>query len=614
MNKRRFQPNASISLFKRRTHWAMLFVLVGFGILFVRMAYLQVALYDRYKGLAEGNRISIEVIPPVRGRIYDRNHVLLADNRPVFMLAITPEKAPDWEGLLTQLSNLFPYKFDTETRDRFARWLKWQKTFNSYTLPFELDETEAARFAARRYRFPGIRLTTRLKRTYPYGSITAHVVGYVGRISEQDMKSLDAQRYQGTRVIGKSGIEKQYESLLMGQPGWRQVETSARGRIIRVLEEHPPVNGQDITLTLDIRLQQKAYELLRHRPGAIVALHPETGAVLAMASSPGYDANLFVDGISHADYSELLHNSAKPLINRPIAGLYPPGSTIKPFVALTALEQGVISPTYRIFDPGYFEYAGHTYRDWKRWGHGHVDVHTAIRDSCDTFFYQIGLKMGIDLIHDGLWAFGFGHKTGIDIPGERNGLIPNKTWKKAVRGRPWYNGETVIASIGQGYDLATPVQLARATAILANRGTQIVPHLRHDAPLPAAGHIEIRNRANWERVIRAMSAVMNDPRGTAYRAGRLVAPWRMAGKTGTAQVKGLQPEEEYDEDKIPVHERDHALFIGFAPIEDPQIAISVIVEHGGGGSKAAAPLAAQLARFWLTLNNTPVETTRRRHK
>lgn len=611
MSDERYQPGQEQKLFRRRILWAVAFVLLGFAILFGRMAYLQIMLYDKYKGLAEGNRISIEVIPPVRGRIYDRNHIVLADNRPVYVLSITPEKTPNWEGLLTRLSSLFPYKFDTEARDRFAQWLKWQKKFNSYALPFELDETEAARFAARSHHFPGIQLTTELKRVYPYGSITAHVVGYVGRINEKELKKLDSQRYEGTHVIGKSGIEKQYEDLLMGHPGWRQVETNARGRVIRVLEEHPPINGQDIVLTLDIHLQKKAYALLDQRPGAMVALHPETGAVLAMASSPGYDANLFVGGISRSAYAELLNNSDRPLINRPIAGIYPPGSTIKPFVALTALEHDIISPNYRIFDPGYFEYAGHTYRDWKRWGHGHVNVHTAIRDSCDTFFYQIGLKMGIDLIHDGLWVFGFGHKTGIDLPGERAGLIPNKAWKKAVRGRPWYNGETVIASIGQGYDLATPIQLARATAILANRGTQIIPHLRN-VPVEPEGHIEIHNRENWERIIRAMEAVLHAPQGTAWRAGQLIAPYRMAGKTGTAQVKGLQAEEEYDESKIPIHERDHALFIGFAPIKNPQIAISVIVEHGGSGSKAAAPLATQLAKYWLERNHVPPQHKRRK--
>lgn len=609
MSDDRYQPSQERQLFRRRILWAAAFVLLGFAILFSRMAYLQIMLYDQYKGLAEGNRISLEAVPPVRGRIFDRNHIVLADNQPVFVLAITPEKTPSWDGLLTRLSSLFPYKFDTEARDRFANWLKWQKKFNSYVLPFELDETEAARFAARAHQFPGIQLTTQLKRVYPYGEITAHVVGYVGRINEKELKNLDPQRYEGTHVIGKSGIEKQYEDLLMGRPGWRQVETNARGRIVRVLEEQPPVNGQDITLTLDVHLQQKAYALLNARPGAIVALQPETGAVLAMASSPGYDANLFVDGISRYAYTELLNNPDRPLINRPIAGIYPPGSTIKPFVALTALEHGIITPNYRIFDPGYFKYAGHTYRDWKRWGHGHVNVHTAIRDSCDTFFYQISLKMGIDLIHDGLWAFGFGHKTGIDIPGERNGLIPNKAWKQAARGEPWYNGETVIASIGQGYDLATPIQLARATAILANRGTQVIPHLRK-APVSPAGHIEIRDRKNWERVIRAMEAVVHDPHGTAHRTARLIAPYRMAGKTGTAQVKGLRPEEAYDESKIPVHERDHALFIGFAPVKDPQIAISVIVEHGGSGSKAAAPLAAQLAKYWLIRNHIPPQPQR----
>ncbi|WP_294949766.1 penicillin-binding protein 2 [Sulfurivirga sp.] len=609
MTRSPLQDQVSRQLFKRRLWWAAGLMTVAFAVLFGRMFYLQVSLYDTYHAMAEGNRITIEVIPPERGRIYDRNHVLLADNQPVFVLEVTPEKA-DVEAGLTRLSALFPYKFDTDRRDRFAKWLRHQKPFKHYLLPFDLDETEAARFAARAWQFPGFRLTTRLKRVYPYGSLTAHTVGYVGRINEMDLKTLDPTRYQGTHVVGKSGIEKQYEDRLMGQPGWRQVETNARGRVVRVLEVHPPKKGEDITLTLDIRLQQKAYELLRSRPGAIVALEPETGAVLAMASSPGYDANLFVDGISLNDYRSLLKDPRKPLINRPIAGVYPPGSTIKPFVALTALEHGIVSRRYSIFDPGYFEYSGHTYRDWKRWGHGRVNMHKAIRESCDTYFYQVGLKMGIDMIHDGLSQFGFGHRTGIDLPGERRGLIPNKAWKRAALDRPWYNGETVIASIGQGYDLATPVQLARATAILANRGTQVVPHLLN-APVAPEGHIEIRSRRHWEAVINAMVAVLHDPHGTARKAGQMILPWHMAGKTGTAQVKGLRAEEEYDESKIPKHERDHALFIGFAPVNKPRIAVSVIVEHGGSGSKAAAPLAAQLARHWLELNHVPPERGRR---
>lgn len=598
MKRTSYQPKQERLGFKQRLLWAMFFVILGFSVLLGRMMYLQIALYDKYHSLAEGNRITLEILPPKRGRIFDRNHIVLADNRPVYVLAFIPEKTPNWEGILTQLSTLFPYKFDTNKRDAFAKWVRFQKKFNAYILPFELDETEAARFAARSYRFPGLQLKTQLKRIYPFGSITAHVVGYVGRITEADVKNLDEKRYQGTQVIGKSGIEKFYQDRLMGQPGWRQVETNAQGRVIRVLEEHPTTPGEDLTLTLDIHLQQYAYELLQHRQGTMVALQPDSGAVLAIASSPGFDANLFADGISQTAYKTLLTDPKHPLINRPIAGIYPPGSTIKPFVALTALEHGIITPRFSIFDPGYFEYGGHTYRDWKRGGHGHVNVHKAIQESCDTFFYQVGLKMGIDLIHDGLTAFGLGKKTGVDLPGEKSGLIPNKAWKRAVRGQPWYNGETVIASIGQGFNLTTPIQLARATAILANRGTKVVPHLLKQ-PVAPEGHIPIHNRKNWEVVIKGMEAVLHDPHGTAQRVGRLITPYRMAGKTGTAQVKGLRAEEEYDESSIPFNHRDHALFIGFAPVDAPQIAVSVIVEHGGSGSKGAAPLAAQLAKRWL---------------
>ncbi len=594
--------NDPTALFRRRILWAALAVLVGFGVLLGRMAYLQITLYDRYASLAEGNRISVETLPPRRGRIFDTNHVVLADNRPTFVLTVTPERTSNLHQALLDLTHLFPYKFDQKAAEQFYEYLRVRKRFKHYPLPFDLDETEAARFAARSYQWPGFELTTRLKRIYPYGSITAHVVGYVGKINEEELKHLDAKRYEETYTIGKSGIEKQYEDLLMGHPGYREVERNAQGRIVRVLKTVPPKDGQDITLTLDIALQQKAYELLHGRPGAIVALKPDDGSVLAIASTPGFDANLFVDGIDANTYRSLLKDWRRPLINRPIAGVYPPGSTIKPFVGLIALEHGIISPDFKIYDPGYFEYQGHTYRDWKRWGHGRVDLYHAIMESCDTYFYQVGLKMGIDLMHDGLLQFGLGRKTGIDLPGERSGLIPNKAWKRAVRGKPWYNGETVIASIGQGYDLATPIQLARATAILANRGTQIVPHLR-DVPVPPEGHIPIKNRKHWELVIRGMVGVLKNQRhGTARRAGRMI-PIPMAGKTGTAQVKGLRAEEEYDETKIPLKERDHALFIGFAPVDKPKIAVSVIVEHGGGGSKAAAPLAVQMVNTYLGLSS-----------
>ena len=607
MNRSHYHPKQDRQKFKQRLLWAALLVLAGFSVLLGRMAYLQIALYDKYHHLAEGNRITLEILPPKRGRIFDRNHILLADNRPVYVIAFVPEKTPHWEGLLTELSALFPYKFDTAHKNKFAHWARNQKKFKTLTLPFELDETEAARFAARSYRFPGYQLKTQLKRVYPYGDITAHVVGYMGRITRADLERLDHKRYQGTSVTGKSGIEKFYEDRLMGQPGWRQVETNAQGRVIRVLEEHPPVPGEDLVLTLDIRLQQYAYTLLQQQQGAIAALQPETGAVLALASSPGFDANLFVNGISKKNYQTLLSDPKRPLINRPIAGIYPPGSTIKPFIALIALEQGIISPHYSIFDPGYFTYAGHTYRNWKRQGHGRVDMHKAIQKSSDTFFYQIGLKMGIDLIHNGLSEFGLGRKTGIDLPGEKAGLIPNKAWKRAVKGKPWYNGETIIAAIGQGYVLSTPIQLARATAILANRGTQVIPHLLNE-PVSPEGQVHIHNRQNWERVIDSMVAVMHDTHGTARRAGKLIAPYRMAGKTGTAQVKSLQAEEEYDEENTPFHERDHALFVGFAPVNNPQIAISVIVEHGGSGGKIAAPLATRLAKYWLDHHMTTHKT------
>ena len=586
-------------LFRNRLFWAAGLVVIGFAILLARMAWLQIALYDRYRTLAEDNRIASQVIPPQRGRIYDRNHVLLADNKPVFVLEVVPEQAPRLKEQLAHIGTLFPYKFDVKRQEKFLHQLRQLKKFEAHALPFELTETEAAHFAALSYQFPGFQLSTRIKRIYPYGTITAHTVGYVGKISKKELKKLDPERYRGTFVIGKSGIEKYYESRLMGRPGLRHVEVNAFGRVVRTLHVTPAQPGQDLTLTLDMRLQIKAYQLLAGRAGAVVALDPRNGEVLAMASSPGYDANLFVDGISYKNYRALLNNPERPLINRPIAGIYPPASTIKPLVLLAALEKNIVTPQFSIFDPGYFKYENHLYRDWKRGGHGRVGWKEAIMYSCDTYFYQLGLKMGINRMHDGLLQFGLGRKTGIDLPGERAGLIPNKEWKKRVRSRPWYNGETVIAAIGQGYDLSTPLQLARATAILANRGTQIIPHLLKQ-PKEPEGHIPVHDPRNWERVTDAMEAVVHHPRGTAHRVGRHL-PFRMAGKTGTAQVISLKRDEKYDPSKLAEHQLDHSLFVGFAPVKDPQIAIAVIIEHGGSGSRAAAPVAAELAKYYLQL-------------
>jgi penicillin-binding protein 2 len=581
--------------FKNRLTIAFLFVVLCFGLLLGRMAYLQILNYQHYHAMAEGNRISAEVIPPVRGRIYDRNHVLLADNQPTYTLQFTREKGIDIDKLITTLKSIVP-DLSPNGLDKFAKKMHRTRYYNHTLSPFNLTESQAAKIAVNSYRLPGLSLTARLKRTYPFTSTAVHALGYVGRINMDELQKLDEARYRGTDSIGKAGIEQYYEDTLHGYPGLQYIETNAKGRVIRKLEAIPAKPGKDVQLTLDIKLQQYAEKLLEGKKGAIVVMNPNNGEILAYVSQPTYDPNLFVDGISQKDYQVLLNNKQKPFINRVINGQYPPGSTIKPFVALGAIEHNIISPNKKIYDPGYLEFAGHRYRDWKRWGHGLVDMDKAISESCDTYFYELGLKMGIDMIHDTLYPFGFGHPTGVDLPRESSGILPSQAWKRNTKDKPWYRGETVIAAIGQGYMLATPLQLAKATSILANHGQVVRPHLKMDPLLEQpTEQIPIKDVRNWDRVIKSMTHVLHDIHGTAHRYAKGL-PFKMAGKTGTAQVFSLK-DAEYDADNIKKSLRDHSLFIGFAPVKHPQVAISVIVENS---SVKAAPLAVDIARYYLT--------------
>ncbi|MBN2647472.1 MAG: penicillin-binding protein 2 [Thiotrichales bacterium] len=584
--------------FRNRLIVAFSFTFVLMLFLIGRMAYLQWFNYDRYHGLAEGNRISIEVLPPTRGKIYDRNHILIVDNQPFFTLSLVREDMKDIDAFEAELKSLLD-TYPQESLDKFFATFRVGRRAKSYTLPHSLSEQEAARFAVISHRHPGVTLISRLKRTYPYQGIGVHAIGYVGRINQKEIKTLDSTRYRGTDIVGKSGVEKYYESLLHGYPGIQQVETNVRGSVLRKLETTPAINGQDIHLTLDIELQKFAEELMGDRRGSIIALDPQTGEVLAYVSMPTFDPNLFVDGIDSKTYKALLEDPNKPFINRGINGQYPPGSTIKQFVALGAIEKEIISPFKKIFDPGYFEYKGNRYRDWKRWGHGLVDMHLAIAQSCDTYFYELSLDMGIDNIHDAMAPFGFGQRSGIDIPGESKGILPSQEWKRITKNEPWYRGETIISSIGQGYHLSTPVQLARATAILANRGKQITPHLlkQLDSEREQTLQIEIRKIENWERVIQGMVAVMHGKTGTARHFG-VDLPFTMAGKTGTAQVFSLN-QADYDSAKLDKSLHDHSLFVGFAPVEKPRIAVAVIAENSGSGSKTAAPIAVNVIKRYL---------------
>jgi len=580
-------------LFTQRILVVLIFVAVLLTILISRMGYLQWINFAHYHALSEGNRVSLAPITPARGLILDRNQQVLAENIPVFNLVFYRHQISDFSAIKAKIAALLP-NIPPKTLDRFIKKLRTSHKYKPQYLPYKLSEKEAAIFSVNSYQISGVQLEARLKRHYPHGKTAVHALGYVGKISQKDTKTMNESRYQGTETIGKLGVEKFYEDILHGYPGVQEIETNARGKVIRKLESSPATPGQNIQLTLDIELQKYIESLVGNTKAAIVVTEPQSGEILAYVSSPGYDPNLFIDGISHKNYNRLLNDRNHPLINRVINGQYPPGSTVKPFVGLHALEKNLITQEKRIFDPGYFIYKEHRYRDWKRTGHGWVNMDKSIVQSCDTYFYELGLKMGIDTIHEGLYPFGFGHKTDIDLTGESVGILPSKAWKKRTRGQSWFNGETIIATIGQGYFTATPIQLAKATSILANRGKIVQPHLLKGKAKSEQEQIPIVKSQNWNHIIQAMENVMHQPNGTAFSFGKDL-PFKMAGKTGTAQVFSLN-EAEYDEEAIEKNLRDHSLFIGFAPIKKPKIAISVVIENS---TQKAAPVAVKIVEYFL---------------
>nr|WP_221275871.1 penicillin-binding protein 2 [Marinobacter oulmenensis] len=596
-------------MFQRRALVTLAFVVLMLGSLLARMYQLQIVEHDTYTTLSDKNRVQVQSVPPPRGLVYDRNNQLLAENRPVFSLTIVPERVDDMPRTLEQLQQII--SISEEDLSRFQRRLEeYRRPFEEIPLSYDLNEEEIARFSVRRHQFPGVEVEAELVRYYPHSELTAHVLGYVGRINREELQRIDSVNYAGTNYIGKSGIERFYEQLLHGSVGYQHVETNARGRILRVLEREAPVPGEDIQLQLDMRLQRKAYELLEGRRGAIVAIEPSTGGILALASVPGFDANKFVTGISVDDYRELSTSIDKPLFNRALRGQYPPGSTIKPMLAVAALDSGATTRSKKIWDPGYFQLkeGGRRYRDWKRTGHGWVDLKDAVAQSCDVYFYEMSVEMGVDTMHSYLSAFGFGEDATLDVSGALSGLLPSRDWKQAYRNEPWYPGDSVNMGIGQGFFLATPLQLATATALIANRGTWVEPRLLKDIKgersvaefLPEETHqpLTLENPEDWEFVVDSMEEVMHGRRGTARRVGAN-ADYRMAGKTGTAQVFSLEQDEEYDAEEVRERLRDHALFVGFAPTDKPEIAVAVIVENGGGGSGVAAPVARELFDAWL---------------
>ncbi len=596
-------------LFQRRATVMLVLVLTMLGILVARMYQLQVVEHEIYTTLSDKNRVQVQSVAPPRGLIYDRNGVLLAENRPVFSVTLVPERVGDMDQALATLEQLI--SVSDEDMERFRRRLEERRRpFQALPLRYDLTEEEIARLAVNRHELPGVEVAAELVRYYPYGELTAHALGYVSRINRQELQRIDPVNYAGTNYIGKSGIERFYEQLLHGEVGYQHVETNARGRTLRVLERQNPVPGEDITLHMDLRMQRLAHKLLDGRRGAIVAIEPSTGGLLALASVPGFDANLFVTGIGEKAYRALSESRDKPLFNRALRGQYPPGSTLKPMLAVAGLDSGATTRDKTIWDPGYFHLSsgGRPWRDWKRGGHGWVDLKKAVAQSCDVYFYEMAVDMGVDTMHRYLSDFGFGEDATLDVSGALNGLLPSRDWKRAVHNEIWYPGDTVNLGIGQGYMLATPLQLATATSVLANRGTWAEPRLLKEVigdrslqdALPAETHqsITLKNAGAWEFVVDAMAEVMHGARGTARGAGR-GASYRMAGKTGTAQVFSLAADEEYDKEEIRERLRDHALFVGFAPVENPQIAVAVIVENGGSGSGTAAPVARAMFDAWI---------------
>ncbi len=578
-----------------------------------RVFYLTILEHDHFTTLATSNRVKIAPIPPTRGLIYSRDGVVLAENKPSFSLEIVPEQIQNVDQLIRQLQQIITINEDEIAR--FKKSLKKQRRFESIPLRFNLNEEEVALFSVNRHRFPGVDVVAGLNRYYPFADQLVHAIGYVARIDEDDIKRLDESNYLGTTHIGKLGIEKSYESILHGTVGHQQVEVNAQGRVIRVLERNAPYPGENLHLTIDVSLQEVALEALENRRGAIVAMDPRNGDVLTFVSSPGYDPNKFVNGIDSASYKALLSSRDKPLINRATQGKYPPGSTIKPMMGLLGLDAGVRNFMHESWCPGWFSLKGHShrYRDWKKEGHGHTDLHKAVTQSCDVYFYILAYELGIDKIYEGLSSFGLGQRTGIDIGGEASGLLPSRDWKREALGQAWYPGETLILGIGQGYALTTPMQLAKATAILANRGKIVTPRLvsstsdaiTNDAtslPVKTEQPVQIHNEQYWDYMIKSMRDVVHGQGGTAWRSG-LNAPYEFAGKTGTAQVISIAQDKEYKEEEIAEELQDHALFIAFAPVENPEIALAIIVENGGGGSKTAAPIARKMLDHFMLERN-----------
>ncbi|MBL0010556.1 MAG: penicillin-binding protein 2 [Nitrosomonas sp.] len=605
--------------FRIRLFISACFVLVLFLILYVRFYYLQVSQQEHYHTLAEANRISISPLVPNRGLIYDRNGRALAQNYSAYTLEIVPNKIQNLEAALDELATII--EITTTDRQRFKKLLKESKRFKSLPIRSRLTDVEIATFAANRYRFPGIEIKARVLRQYPEKEIVSHIIGYISRINDQDLEQLERNEelnnYRGSQHIGKIGIEQSYEKQLHGVTGFEEVETDAAGRSIRVLSRTPSIPGNNLILSLDLGLQEAAEKAFWRSSWALVALDPNNGEVLAFVSKPGFDNNLFIGGIDQENWSLLNNSIDRPLNNRALRGVYPPGSTFKPFMALAALELGKRSPEYSMSDPGYFSLPGveRRYRDWKPGGHGRVDLYKSLVVSCDTYYYSLANDLGIDNIHSFIGQFGLGKKTGIDMEGEVSGLLPSSAWKMSRYKQKWYAGDTISVAIGQGYNLTTPLQLAFATMIIANNGKAYLPRLVkqiqnsetgdvEDIPAKLLYSLNLKPR-NLEVVKNALVDVTR-PGGTAAKAGANAA-YTFAGKTGTSQVIGIKQGERYNEKSINERHRDHAMFIAYAPAENPKIALAILVENTGTGGSTAAPIARQVFDYYL-LGKSPEAT------
>ena len=595
-------------IFGSRTIIAVCLVMVLLGLILMRYYALQITEYEVYRTQSERNRVQLQPLPPKRGLIYDRNGVLLADNRPSYVLSVVRERVGDLDVALSELQTLLPVS--ERDLENFHKKVNRSRPYEPVPLRFRLTENERALLAVNRFRLPGVVVEARLLRHYPYGELFSHALGYVGRISEEEVQALDETDYRGTFYVGKVGVEKFYEDILHGDVGYQNVESNAHGRVLRVLERFLPVTGKDLTLSLDYRVQLAAFDALGDRRGAVVAINPLSGEVLALVSTPGFDTNLFVNGISYDDYNALRDSLDVPLFNRAIQGSYPPGSTIKPFMAMAGLKSGLVTPESTVADPGWYSLPGdsHRYRDWilRIRGTGHaplVNMKMAISESCDVYFYDLARRLTIDRMAEYLHPFGFGERTGVDTTNERAGILPSTRWKRGAMNQPWYPGETISAGIGQGYMLASPLQLAVATGVMASKGQRRIPHLVmavDGEPLPVTSLDPLVAPAEyWDAIFDGMREVVHGRNGTAKALAQGIA-YEMAGKTGTAQVIGIAQNAVYNEADVSERHRHHGLFIAFAPIEAPTIAVGIIVENGGGSS-AASPIAREVIDAWLSI-------------